>query len=442
MAREGLRVEKVSFASIAYQMGVEPGDRIVGINGQPVRDIIDYRFFSSGEKLNILLVKASGENWLLDVEKDCEDNLGMEFGPGELPRLQRCQNKCIFCFLEQMPKGMRSTLYFNDDDYRLSFTQGNFVTLTNVHRQDLGRIARQRLSPLYISVHTTNPVLREKMLNNRRAQKIMEQLTYLARAGIQMHTQVVLCLGINDGPELSRTIGDLYGLWPAVRSLAVVPVGLTRYRHKLYPLRSYNQEQAREVIVLVRKWQRFCRRRGGNPFVFAGDEFYLLAGEHIPKAQSYAGFPQVENGVGLVRTFFDEWTKVANKLPAGLPYPRKVTIATGQLGEQVLQTVVKRFNEVKNLKVQLVGVANRFFGGKVTVAGLLTAKDLLSALTGKDLGDLLVIPAIALRSEDDIFLDDLSFGEFARRLRLPVAKAKGPVELCRLVSNESSIPCF
>lgn len=437
MIQEGLTVEKVSPGGIAHQLGVEPGDRVIRINGQPVRDIIDYRFLSCSEKLNVLLVKAGGEKWLLAVEKDYEEGLGVEFGPNELGRIRRCRNRCIFCFLDQMPKGMRDTLYFNDDDYRLSFIQGNFVTLTNVTGRDLERIAGQRLSPLYISVHATNPVLRAKMLNNPRAKKIMEQLAYLAGAGIQMHTQVVLCPGINDGPELARTIGDLYGLWPAVRSVAVVPVGLTRYRNDLYPLRTYTKQEAQKVIALVKKWQRACRRRGGNPFVFAGDEFYLLAGEPIPPAKDYAGFPQAENGIGLVRLFLDEWAKAAGKLPARLPAPRKVTLVTGKLGEQVLKPVAERLNKMENLTVRLVGITNRFFGEKVTVAGLLTARDLLSALAGRDPGDLLIIPAVMLREEDGLFLDDVPFLEFARRLGFPVAKARGPEELCRQLTGSN-----
>jgi len=436
MIQNGLTVEKVAAGGIAHQLGVEPGDRIVEINGQPVRDIVDYRFLSCGEKLNILVVKPGGESWLLDIEKDYEDSLGLEFGPRELGRIKRCRNRCIFCFLDQMPRGLRSTLYFNDDDYRLSFTQGNFITLTNLRREDLERIAGQRLSPLYISVHTTNPVLREKMLNNPRAGKIMEQLRFLAGAGIEMHAQAVLCPGINDGPELARTISDLYSLWPAVRSLAVVPVGLTRYRDKLYPLRIYNKEEAQEITGLVRKWQRACRRRGGHPFVFAADEFYLLAGEPVPPAKDYAGFPQLENGVGLVRLFWDEWDAAAKKLPARLVRPRKVTVATGKLGEEILKPVVGRLNEIENLEVQLIGVTNCFFGETVTVAGLLTAQDLLATLEGKNPADLLIIPAVMVREEDDVFLDGPSLDEFARHLGVPAAKAGGPRELCRLVLGQ------
>jgi len=429
-------VDKVFPGGIAGQLGVEPGDRIVRINGQPVRDILDYRFLIADEKIEISLVKTSGKSWLLDIEKDFEDNLGLELNSNELGRIMRCQNKCIFCFLAQMPPGMRETLYFNDDDYRLSFTQGNFITLTNTARRDLERIARQHLSPLYVSVHTTNPVLRVEMLRNPQAGKIMEQLTYLAGAGVQMHTQVVLCPGINDGQELERTISDLSGLWPAVCSLAVVPVGLTRFRSELDSLGTYSPPEAGQIIREVEKWQRVCRRRHDYPFVYAGDEFYILADVPIPPAKNYADFPQLENGVGLVRLFLDEWNRLVKKLPSALENPKKATIATGRSAERVLKPVVKRLNGIKNLEVQLVGVDNIFFGGQVTVAGLLTSADILGALKPLDLGELLVIPAVALHEEKQVFLDGMPVEELGRCLGVKVAGAKGPGDLCRLLINE------
>lgn len=436
MERQGLVVRKVSPGSIAHQLGVEPGDRVVRINGRPVRDIIDYRFYACAEKLAVNLLKRSGESWLLDIEKDFEDDLGLAFTAGFSGRIKRCQNRCIFCFLDQMPGGMRKSLYFNDDDYRLSFTAGNFVTLTNVSPRDLERIREQRLSPLYVSVHATNPAVRKKMLSNKRAGEIMDQLRFLARAGITVHAQAVMCPGINDGPELARTIEDLTGLWPAVSSLAVVPVGLTRYREGLYPLRPYLPGEAKGIISLVQKWQRTCRSLFGNPFVFAADEFYFLAGETFPPARDYAGFPQRENGIGLVRLFFQEWAAAVRRLPPRLDRPKKVTVATGVLGARVLAKAVGRLNAIENLQVQLIGITNRFFGETVTVAGLLTGQDLLAALKGRDLGDFVVIPAVMLQ-EEDLFLDDLSLAELSRLLGVPVQKAKGPGELCRLLTENS-----
>lgn len=433
--REGLVIDKVFPGGIANQMGVEPGDRIVRINGQPIRDILDYKFLIADEKIKITLIKTGGKSWLLDIEKNFEDNLGLEFNFNELGYIMRCKNKCIFCFLAQMPPGMRETLYFNDDDYRLSFTRGNFITLTNTARRDLRRIVSQHLSPLYISVHTTNPALRVKMLNNQQAGKIMKQLTYLARAGIQMHTQIVLCPKINDGPELGRTISDLGDLWPAVCSLAVVPVGLTRFRNGLASLRAYSPPEAGQIIREVEKWQSIYLRRWGEPFVYAGDEFYVLADIPVPPAKNYAYFPQLENGVGLVRLFLDEWNKVLKKLPSALEKPRKATIVTGRSAERILKPVVKRLNEIENLEVQLVGVDNIFFGGQVNVAGLLTSGDILRALMHLNFGELLIVPAATLHEEKQVFLDGMSVEELGRRLGVKVAEANGPDDLYSLLIN-------
>jgi putative radical SAM enzyme (TIGR03279 family) len=441
MARQsGMIIAGVISGGIAHQMGIEPGDRIIMINDRPVKDIIDYRFLTCDQKLAVLLIKRNGERWILDIEKEFEEDLGVDFWQDGLGRIRRCRNSCIFCFLAQMPGGMRKTLYFNDDDYRLSFIHGNFITLTNVSRQDLERIVTQRLAPLYISVHTTNPILREKMLNNRQAERIMEQLSFLARGNIQIHTQVVLCPEINDGPELERTISDLYSLWPAVRSLALVPVGLTRYRESLFPLRAFNREEARKVLTLVEKRQNMYRRQSGYPFVFASDEIYFLAGVPVPDQEHYGDFPQTENGVGLVRLFLDEWMEVAESLPEGIDSPRKVIIVTGVSGERVLSPVVERLNRVRNLKAMLCGIVNRFWGEKVTVAGLLTAGDLYDALVGSDLGDLVVIPSVMLKSADLVFLDDLRVSELSHRLGVPVAVVNGPRELAAVVLSKKKVP--
>lgn len=435
--QNGLAVTEVISGSIVHQMGVEPGDRIMMINNQPVMDIIDYRFLSCDEHLTVSLIKGNGKRWLLDIKKEFEEDLGIGFGQDSLGKIRRCRNKCVFCFLAQMPVGMRKTLYFNDDDYRLSFLHGNFITLTNVNRQDMERIVTQRLSPLYISVHTTNPVLREKMLNNRQAARIMEQLTFLAGGNIQMHTQVVLCPGINDGSEFERTISDLYGLWPAVRSLALVPVGLTSYRDGLPPLRIFNRGKAQKLLTLVNKWQHRCYRQAGYPFVFASDEFYLLADVPFPPRKYYGDFPQTENGVGLVRLFLDEWAEIAKSLPEGVAFPRKITIVTGVSGKVVLSSVVERLNRIKNLEIKLERIVNRFFGEKITVAGLLTANDLYRALKGRDLGDLIIIPSVMLKPEDPIFLDDVHVTGFAQRLGVPVTVAKGPGELAAAVLGQA-----
>jgi putative radical SAM enzyme (TIGR03279 family) len=433
-------IEEVIPGTIADQLGVEPGDRLKLINNESVRDILDYRFLTCAEIISVLLKKKSGEEWLLDIEKDYEEDLGICFKQEGLGRIKRCRNNCIFCFLAQMPRGMRKTLYFNDDDYRLSFLHGNFITLTNLNKRDLERIVKLRLSPLYISVHTTNAGLRNKMLNNRRSEKIMDQLAFLAQGGIRMQTQAVVCPEINDGQELQKTIEDLYSLWPAVNSLAVVPVGLTRYRDGLFPLQGFTREKARDVLALVEKSQKRCLKQGGYPFVFAGDEFYLAAGLEFPGALKYGGFPQAENGVGLARLFIDEWAKTSKKLPEELSVPEKATIVTGGAGRKLLIPVIEKLNRVKNLKVSLSVIENSFFGEKVTAAGLLTPADVYSTLTGAELGDMVVIPSIMLKKDEPVFLDGSRVNDLAGKLKAKVVVADGPRGIVEAIfSNQKNV---
>lgn len=428
MTSRGLAIFWVEPGSIAEEAGLVPGDRIMAINGEPVRDLIDYRFLEADESLSIEVKKADGEDWVLEVEKDFDQDLGIDFGAGGFGRTARCANKCVFCFVDQMPPDMRKTLYVKDDDYRLSFWSGNFITLTNLGDEALQRIARQRLSPLYISVHTTNPALREKMLGNPRAGLIMEQLRYLAGAGIEMHTQVVLCPGLNDGKELERTAADLAGLWPAVSSLAVVPVGLTRFRQGLYPLRVFTPDEARRLVRWVGLKQEEYLRELGYPFIFASDEFYLLSVELIPPAERYADFPQTENGVGLTRLFMDEWGEVQGGLPPQAR-PLKATLATGLLGEKVIRPVADRLNGIKGLEVSVKVIKNNFFGRQVTVAGLITGGDLADQIEPGETGDLLVLPAVMLRKGETVFLDGLTPQDLARRLKTRVAVVEGPRQL-------------
>ncbi|MCL6635142.1 MAG: DUF512 domain-containing protein [Peptococcaceae bacterium] len=432
MKNRGLAVFQVEPGSIAEELGLEPGDRIVSVNGEPVRDIIDYRFLETEESLTVEVKKAGGEEWVLDIEKDFDQGLGLDFGPEGFGRTIRCRNKCVFCFVDQMPPGLRKTLYIKDDDYRLSFWSGNFITLTNLGDGELHRIAAQRLSPLYISVHTTNGALREKMLGNSRAGLIMEQLRYLAGAGIEMHTQAVLCPGLNDGEELARTADDLAGLWPAVRSLAVVPVGLTRFRQGLYPLRAFGPDEARRLLRWAGARQEEFLRGLGYPFLFASDEFYLLCGEPVPPAERYADFPQTENGVGLVRLFLDEWEEVRGGLPRQVA-PMKATLATGVLAEALLRPVAARLNGIKGLAVTLKVIENRFFGSQVTVAGLITGGDLLAQIRPGEAGDLLVLPSVTLKEEEAVFLDGLTVQDLSRRLETKVAVADGPRQLLEVL---------
>ena len=420
-------VKQIQPGSIAAEIGIEPGDRVLALNGVPVADLLDYRFYSTDEQLTVTLDRRNGEQWLLEIEKEYDEDLGLVFAE-PFGRMRRCRNRCLFCFVDQMPPGLRSSLYVKDDDYRLSFVEGNFITLTNVGDRELRRIADQRLSPLYISVHTTNPALRRRMMGHPRAGAVMDQLRYLAAADIEMHTQVVLCPGLNDGGELRRTIRDLAALWPAVRSLAVVPVGLTRFRAGLFPLRACTPAAARELIAEITALQEEFRRKWGSSFVQLADEFYLSAGQAVPPAEAYDGFPQLENGVGLARLFLDEWRAVeAGGLPGKVP-PRRVTVVTGRLGAVLLAPVAARLNRIRGLHVDLAVVDNDFFGHTVTVAGLLTGADIRKTLLGKLRGDLVVLPKTALR-DDHLFLDDMTLSELQETLQVPVAVASGPREL-------------
>jgi putative radical SAM enzyme (TIGR03279 family) len=425
-------VELIEPGGIAAGLGLEPGDEILQINGNPVRDFIDFRFFEADEELAVAVRKKNGEEWLLEIEKDMADRLGVDFASGGIDRIIRCHNKCAFCFVDQMPPGMRETLYIKDDDYRLSFLSGNFITLTNLDDRELQRIAGQRLSPLYISVHTTNPQLRERMLGNRRAGRIMEQLRYLAEAGIKMHVQMVLCPGVNDGPELEQTLRDLLSLWPAVSSAAVVPVGITGRRNGLRPFTSSESDR---LLAQVERWQKNCLARIKYPFLFASDEFYLLAGWEIPPTERYVDFPQTENGVGLTRLFLDEWQEVKANLPRAVTPLRKVTMVTGFLGRLVMEPVVAVFNGIEGLHISLKVVPNRFFGEQVTVAGLLTGSDLMRAINPGEAGELLVLPEVMLKKDEPVFLDDVTLPELSEHLGVKVAAVKNFVELTEVLLN-------
>ncbi|MDO7786492.1 DUF512 domain-containing protein [Desulforamulus aquiferis] len=431
MEHNGLIISEVEAGSIADELGLKPGDKLVYINREPVRDVLDYRFLCANEELVATIITQRGEEWELEIEKDYDEDLGLDFGENSFGPTRRCHNRCLFCFVDQMAPSMRETLYIKDDDYRLSFWQGNFVSLTNVGEKELQRIIDQKFSPLYISVHTTNPQLRCRMLNNRHAGKIIEQLERLTQADIEMHTQVVLCPEINDGDELKRTIDDLSRLWPQVCSLAVVPVGITRYREGLYPLRPFNREEAGQVIDLIEAYQQQFLADREYPFVYASDEFYLIANRPIPPYERYGDFPQTENGVGLVRLFLEEWEAVEQELPDNISPPRVITLTTGVSGAVVLNPVVKRLNKINGLEVKLEAVENSFFGKTVTVTGLVTGGDIIHALDGKELGSKLVLPSVMLRDGEDIFLDDMTVDQLSVKLGIPISVAEGPEDLVR-----------
>lgn len=435
MKYRGLTVSSVMDGSIAKEAGLEKGDALITINGRAIADILDYCFHIREKLVNIEVLKESGERWDLEVEKDGEEDLGVEFKSTGLENITRCGNKCIFCFVDQMPEGMRDTLYIKDDDYRLSFLQGSFITLTNMSSHDFKRVAGLRLSPLYVSVHTTNPELRASITGNKRAGNVLKDLRSLIENGIEVHAQAVICPGINDREELERTVSDLAGLWPGVRSLAVVPVGLTAKRKGLFQIRRFGPDEASLVVSSVRGWQDGCLKKFDYPFVFAGDEFYLTAGAQIPASRRYADFPQIENGVGLTRIFRDHWAGAKRRLPKRSAKPLKIKLITGLLGEKVIKPVVSDLNRIINMQAEAVAVKNEFFGEMVTVAGLLTGGDILKYSEKLKEGDMVILPGSVLRKGSGTLLDDMTPGDLSETLGVPVETAEGPGELINIIKK-------
>jgi len=421
-------ISAVADGSIAAELGLNPGDALLAVNGKPVNDIIDLSFALADEYVELLVARQSGEEELFAVEKDYDQDLGLEFASAVFDRVRPCANRCVFCFVDQMPPGMRESLYVKDDDYRLSFLYGNFITLTNLTQRDLARIRRLHLSPLYVSVHATDGDIRASLLGNPRAKDILGRLKDLTADGIELHTQVVLCPGLNDGPVLERTIADLYALAPGVLSLAIVPVGLTRHREKCRPLRGFTPEEAAGVISAVASWQRRCRAETGASFVYLADEFYLACGQPIPAYDHYDDFPQLENGVGIVRSFLAEWDETAVS-GQGYSTPHNIDVVCGVSAATVLGPLLSRLS-LPNLTVNLVPVVNAFFGPDVTVTGLLTGADIIAALRAGDRPQGgVVIPGVALRKGENIFLDGLTPEDVSRALGRPVRVAHFAADL-------------
>lgn len=430
---QGLLVQTVEQGSPAALSGIDPGDVIVGVEGETVEDIIDYQFLTAEDSLTMRVQRTGSEREVVIVREEGRD-LGLGF-TDPFGATRRCANRCLFCFVDQLPSGLRLPLYLKDDDFRHSFWYGNFITLTNLTDRDMERIIKRRLSPLYISVHATDPQVRTRLMGNQKAGAIMNQLRQLAGAGISFHAQAVLCPGINDGKVLADTVRDLAGLYPALASLAVVPVGLSRYCPHPEVLRPFTREEAALLVKRVRSWQRRFRSLLGDPLVFASDEFYLLAGEDVPSKRLYQDFPQLENGVGLVRVFQDSWRRVAARLASALPTARRVVLVTGVLGGPVLTPVVDRLNLIGNLECELIVVENRLFGGHVTASGLLGGADLVRALQKTAGVDLILIPPACLR-DGVLFLDGMTLAELAARVGVPVAAPEDVSALARLAMGD------
>ena len=439
-------VREVVPESPADRAGLQPGDLIRTINGHAVRDLVDYRFYVADEELTIGFERQLNQHEA-HINKTYDENLGVLFGEEPAPFIRQCANKCVFCFIKGLPErfaaqpglphGMRSTLYIKDDDYRYSFLFGNFITLTNLKEHDWQRLDEQKLTPLYVSVHTTDPDLRRKMVDGPRAGDIIEHIQRLGSMGITCHTQLVLCPPINDGPQLDRSIADLAALRPIVESISAVPVGLTKYNNMmktgdLPPLRHYTLAEAGVVIEQVAQHQRRFEAESpdGYPFVYLSDEWYYITGRDFPPARHYGSYAQIENGVGMTRYLIDQWARGKRKLPAQMSQPRRVTLVTSTMAARVIEQFAADLRRVEGLEVQVLPIVNQFFGPEVTVAGLLCGQDVLDALLANDnLGDLVLLPRVMLDNEGKRFLDDITVEDFKSRLPVPIEFARNAPEM-------------
>jgi putative radical SAM enzyme (TIGR03279 family) len=430
---ENIELEKqiisgVEPGSVAEGLKIRPGDELVCINGETVEDMFDYQYMTQAEELVLTIRKPDGRERRIKVNKDEDTDLGIRFENGLMDHYRHCSNHCIFCFIDQNPKGLRKTLYFKDDDARLSFLQGNYITLTNMSDHNIDRIIRYRLSPLNISFQTTNPELRCRMLNNRFAGEALKKVDRLNGAGITMNGQIVLCKGVNDGEELERSIGDLYKYLPNLQSVSVVPVGLTKFRDGLYPLEPFDSEDAGRVIDMIERWQKKAYSEFGLHFMHASDEWYLLAGRTLPEEERYDGYLQLENGVGMLRLLITETDGVIGGLDRSEDIRREVSLVCGMLAYPTVNVICGKLMDVyPGLKIHLYPIRNDFFGERITVSGLLVGRDVIAQLRGKELGEELLMPQNMFRSGDTLMLDDTRLSDVAEALqvRADIVKSEG-----------------
>lgn len=419
-----VKIQSVDKKSRAERAGISAGDILISINGREINDVLDYRFHLTNSKI-ILKCRRNGEDYSVEIRKQQYDDIGLEFETPLMDKKHSCENKCIFCFIDQLPKGMRKTLYFKDDDSRLSFLHGNYITLTNLHDRDIDRIIEMHISPVNISVHTTNPELRVKMMHNKRAGEVLSYMKRLADAGISLCGQIVLCKGINDGEELLRSMRELSELFPAMQSVSIVPAGLTRYREKLFPLEAYTKDEAAAVIDAVDEFATECKEKYGARIFFCADELYLRTERALPDEDYYEGYSQIENGVGMITSLLTEFNEEMNFIDEyleGYSAPRKISIATGVASYDTIKSMAVRLEAaVEGLEINVYKIINRFFGESITVAGLLTGKDMSEQLKGQDLGELLIFPSNTLRAGEDIFLDDMTPTQLSEFIGVPVA---------------------
>lgn len=435
-------VTNVIPGSIAEEIGIGVNDILLSVNGEKITDIIDYRFLTADEKLVLEMQKPSGEVWEYEIEKDYGEELGLEFGGGIMDTAKRCSNKCMFCFIDQNPKGMRETLYFKDDDSRLSFLQGNFVTLTNMKDEDIERIIRYRISPINISVHTTNPELRVKMLGNRFAGQVYDRMKRLADAGIEMHCQIVLIPEVNNGDELKRTINELYSLYPSVANIAVVPIGVTKFREGLVQVNTFNKELAKKELEMVIEFQNKFIGENGDPFIRMSDEFYIVSGIDVPEEEFYNGYEQIEDGIGMIRCFRESINYGLEDLKKDIK--GSFTIPTGKLAFNEVVNGTKKIMETnKNIKIDVFEITNHFYGESITVTGLLTGKDIISQLKGKIKSEYLIMSSNMFRKgyelapADYIMLDDTRVEDIEKELGVKVLVANHTGEDLIEIINEN-----
>jgi putative radical SAM enzyme (TIGR03279 family) len=457
-------VREVVPESPADLAGIQPGDLLRTINDNPVRDLVDYEFYAADEELT-LGIDRNGRARTVLVAKAPDDEMGIRFGEEPAPFIRICANKCVFCFVKGLPErhqaqrglplGMRETLYIKDDDYRYSFLFGNFITLTNLKEADWRRLEEQRLSPLYVSVHTTNPELRRKMVDGPRSGEILDQIRRLGALGITCHTQLVLCPEINDGEEMERSIADLAALRPIVESISAVPVGLTKYNNmlkvgELPPMRPYRLDEAQDVMARVERWQRqFAAEPGarGLPFIYLSDEWYYVTKHAFPPARHYGGYAQIENGVGMTRKLLDDWRTARKTLPATLPAPRRLGIVTSMMARPVIERMARDLRRIGNIEVRVMPIENRFFGPIVTVAGLLCGQDVLEQVNQQcgdfTANDLLLVPRVMLDNAGKRFLDDVTVEDFRAQAPARVTFARTADEIAeaaRMLAGAATMP--
>lgn len=439
MEQRGHLIKEVQAGSIAQEMDVRPGDLLMEVNGSPVADIIEYKYLINEEYIEVLIQKASGEQWLLEIDKEFHEDPGFVFETGLMDQGKRCKNKCLFCFIDQLPKGMRDSLYFKDDDARMSFLQGNFITLTNLETKDIDRIIKYRISPLNISVHTTDPGLRVKMLGNPKAGQALALIGLFLEHGLTLNCQIVLCPGINDRRHLDKSLKDLGDMGRGINSIGVVPVGITKYRKGLFSLKPFDREDAAAAVNTVVKWQKYLLQRYGCRIVYAADELYQKAGIPIPAAGDYDGFPQLENGIGMTALFGQQFNSELEATDWEQQIPGEMSVATGLAAYEFISRLVRKTEELSGqITVHVYPITNNFFGETIDVAGLITGRDLLKQLEGKDLGDRLLIPRCMLKAEEELFLDGVSVSRIQECLKtkVEVCEVNGRELLRKIVQGE------